>query len=83
MRENSASLGSQAVIPAPPLAWLFHPSSRNKTFLFQTAEYGIQRPDPELNTLLRMKLNQFSDFVTMSRTRLKKRENKKLGTTLL
>src|SRR5215469_1222267 len=90
-RVPAASLGGQdflpwrgkAVVAAPPLSCLFHPSALNPAALLQAIEQRVERGHVKAQRASRAPFNQFTDLVAVPRPSLQQRENQELGAALL
>src|SRR5580700_965928 len=82
-RQNFASQGCQAVIPAPPLPGLFHPPSLDPAALLQPVQQRIQRRHMEAQGASGALLNELADLVAMPRAAFYQRQDQQLRTALL
>src|SRR5689334_3465172 len=81
--QHGASLRRQSIKAAATFTGFFHPLAVDEPAIFEAAEHGIQRADPEGEPSVRARLDELADLVSVSRSRVEEREDDELGAAFL
>jgi hypothetical protein len=77
------SVGSDSVVTAPALPWLFDPATLDPPALLQSTKQRIQRADTEAKISTRTLFDQLANVVSMTWLILNERQNQQFGTSFL
>src|SRR5687767_13221081 len=81
--ENLLAFRGDAIVPAPPLAGLFNPSSGDESTLLEPEQQRIQRGGVEREHALRSRGDQLAQVVAVPRLLLEQREDEHLRAAFL